>query len=84
MMKVDQEMRVRNDRKYVDYSKQKEFTERLKSIIKEHGWQGFDLVGKDGALAVFLLAQDSDKDLEFQKKCLPMMREAVAKKQSEP
>jgi len=60
----------------------KKNTEEMRSIIKEYGWPGISLVGKKGAEAVWLLVQHSDRDLNFQKKCLALMREAVKKKEA--
>ena len=49
-------------------------TVRMKIIIKQYGWPGPDLVGKDGTEAAFLLVQHADH--EFQKEVLPMVRDA--------
>jgi hypothetical protein len=49
-------------------------TTRLKAIIKEYGWPGPKLVGKDGADAFFLLAQHGDP--AFQKETLPVVQQA--------
>jgi hypothetical protein len=50
-------------------------TERLKEIVRRHGWPGPGLVGRDGANAAFLVLQHSP-DLAFQKKMLPLVRRA--------
>jgi hypothetical protein len=50
-----------------------ENTQRLGAIIKEHGWPGISLVGKDGSQAAWLLVQHADADPKFQRKCLDMM-----------
>ncbi|MFC5183688.1 DUF6624 domain-containing protein [Actinomadura harenae] len=52
-------------------------TEWLKGVISEHGWPGASLVGEPGAEGAWLLAQHSDHDLEFQRSCLEMLRQAV-------
>jgi hypothetical protein len=49
---------------------------RLKEIVKKYGWPGKSLVGKDGAHAAWLLAQHSERDLAFQKRCLKLMKAA--------
>jgi hypothetical protein len=49
-------------------------TVRMKTIIKQYGWPGPELVGKDGAEAAFLLVQHADH--KFQKEVLPMVRDA--------
>jgi uncharacterized protein DUF6624 len=51
-----------------------ENTARMKTIIKQHGWPGPDLVCKDGTEAAFLLVQHAD--YEFQKQVLPLVRQA--------
>jgi hypothetical protein len=50
--------------------------QRLKEIVKEHGWPGKTLVGADGANAAWLLVQHSDADVAFQKECLALMEAA--------
>lgn len=52
---------------------------RLKAIIEQFGWPGFQLVGEEGADKMWLLAQHCDRDLEFQKRCLQLLKDAVAK-----
>lgn len=59
-------------------------TERLKQIIAEHGWPSYDLVGKEGEDAAWLIAQHSDLDPEFQAQALELLREAVAEGQASP
>jgi len=51
-------------------------TKRLKEIVAEHGWPGRSLVGRDGALAAFLIAQHADADPAFQERCLELMQAA--------
>jgi hypothetical protein len=52
---------------------------RLKEIIHQFGWPGFKLVGEEGADKMWLLVQHCDRDIEFQKACLQLLKEAVAK-----
>lgn len=59
-------------------------TEFLKRVIAKHGWPGRDLVSKHGAAAAWLLVQHADHDREFQKQCLPLLRDAVAAGQADP
>jgi hypothetical protein len=54
-------------------------TKRMKEIIGKHGWPGRSLVGKDGSHAAWLLIQHADRNLEFQKKCLSLMKQALPK-----
>lgn len=59
-------------------------TERLKEIVAEHGWPGFDLVGEDGEDAAWTIAQHSDLDPEFQQCALALLEIAVADDQGSP
>lgn len=52
-------------------------TARMKEIVEAHGWPGQSLVGKDGANAAWCLVQHADRDVEFQKQCLPLIDRAV-------
>src|SRR6267142_211433 len=49
-------------------------TARIKVIIKQYGWPGPKLIGRDGTDAFFLLAQHGDP--AFQKKVLPLVQKA--------
>lgn len=49
-------------------------TEWMRSIIRQHGWPGPELVGKDGTEAAFLLVQHAD--LPLQKEVLPRVEQA--------
>lgn len=53
-------------------------TEFLRSVIAAHGWPGIGLVGEDGAHGAWVLAQHADRDRDFQRTCLRLLREAVA------
>jgi hypothetical protein len=59
-------------------------TARLKEIIEEHGWPGYDLVGEEGEEAAWVIAQHADLDPEFQQQALELLREAVADGQASP
>ena len=48
---------------------------RLEEIIKQHGWPGKSLVGKEGSQAAFLILQHSD--LRRQQKYLPLLKKAA-------
>lgn len=52
---------------------------RLKEIVEQFGWPGLRLVGEEGTDKMWLLVQHCDRDLEFQKTCLQLLKEAVAK-----
>lgn len=56
---------------------------RIKEIIKTHDWPGFDLVGKDGAEAAWLIVQHAVLDIDFMKLCIPLLNKAVQNKQAE-
>jgi hypothetical protein len=58
-------------------------TKRIKEIIKEYGWPGTRLVGKDGAKALWYLVQHSVLDSEFMKFCLPLLKEATQHQEAE-
>jgi hypothetical protein len=52
-------------------------TERMKAIIRQYGWPGPSLVGRDGTEAAFLLVQHAD--LAVQKEALPLVEKAYKK-----
>jgi len=49
----------------------------LDGVIREWGWPSSSLVGEDGATAAWLLAQHSDHDLAFQRRCLDLLTAAA-------
>jgi hypothetical protein len=51
---------------------------RLKDIIAEHGWPDRDLVGDEGTLAAWLIAQHAIADPEFQRQALKLVQEKVS------
>jgi hypothetical protein len=57
---------------------------RLKEIIAEHGWPGRSLVGEDGAIAAWFIAQHSISDPPFQRRVLELLREALARGEVSP
>ncbi|HEX4839583.1 MAG TPA: DUF6624 domain-containing protein [Rhabdochlamydiaceae bacterium] len=56
---------------------------RLKEIILMYGLPGIRLVGLAGSNGFWLLVQHQDQDLEFQKQCLALFKEAVDKQDAE-
>jgi outer membrane protein assembly factor BamB len=54
-------------------------TARMKEVVEKFGWPGKSLVGADGANTAWLLVQHADKDRDFQKKCLRLMKPLVAR-----
>lgn len=57
---------------------------RLKEIIAEFGWPTYDLVGKKGEDAAWLIAQHADDDVAFQQEALELLRAAVEADQASP
>lgn len=51
---------------------------RLAEILDEHGWPGWDLVGKEGSTAAWVVAQHADLDPDLQARALGLLRDAVA------
>ena len=52
--------------------------EWLKGVIETVGWPGRSMVGEDGAHAAWLLAQHADRRPGLQRRCLELLRAAVA------
>lgn len=71
-----------------DDPKRKEFQDsvfishhrRLQKILSDHGYPGFDLVGKQGSRDFWLLVQHLDQWPDFQQKVLDAMKKQVLKK----
>jgi hypothetical protein len=57
---------------------------RLKEIIAQHGWPGRSLVGEDGAVAAWFIAQHAIGDPPFQRRVLELLREALARGEVSP
>lgn len=58
--------------------------EALNKIIDEHGWPGRSLVGKDGADAAIVIAQNSISKPNLQRQFLVEIKKAVAKGEATP
>jgi len=56
----------------------------IKGVIEEHGFPTFDMVGRDGAEAAWLLVQHADEDIEFQARALELMAPLVEHGQADP
>lgn len=54
----------------------------LKEIIKQYGWPGYQLVGHESSEEMWSLVQHQDKDIEFQKECLVLLKTAVDAKEA--
>jgi hypothetical protein len=50
----------------------------IRKIVTEHGWPGRSLVGPEGAMAAWVLAQHLDEELALQRQCLGLLERAVA------
>jgi len=86
LKRVSEDQRIRNEliRKGIDHpdptllDQMKKIdatnTARIKVIIKQYGWPGPKLIGRDGTDAFFTLAQHADP--AFQKKVLPLVQTA--------
>lgn len=88
-MKAEFLRRAKNDQDALkkgkwDSSVFKENTAWLKAWIRKHGWPRISDVGEEAARAAWLIAQHSDHDVAFQKKCLELMRRAVAEGEARP
>ena len=57
---------------------------RLAEIFDEHGWPGWRLVGEDGSTAAWVIVQHADLDLEFQRRGLALLEDAVAADDASP
>ncbi len=51
--------------------------QKLLAIVDQYGWPGVSLVGEEGAKAAWLLIQHQDQNLDFQKRCLELLKKAV-------
>lgn len=56
----------------------------LETLIERYGWLGKSLVSEDGADAAWLILQHAIGHPELQRRCLPVLREAVARGEAEP
>ena len=59
-------------------------SQRLSEILDQYGWPTYDLVGKDGGDAAWLIAQHADLDPGLQRRALRLLRAAVADGQASP
>jgi hypothetical protein len=59
-----------------------ENTARMKAIVDAHGWPDASRLGEQGAHHAWLLVQHADQDVEFQERCLVLLRAAVEQGQA--
>ena len=57
---------------------------RLKEIMAIHGWPGRELVGEDGTHAAWRIVQHAIGDPSFQRGCVPVIEEAIARGDAPP
>jgi hypothetical protein len=77
MVREDQTMRRRAYKTGEwDIDLDRKHTEQLKMIIRKHDWPTILLVGKKASWGAWLLAQHADHDVNFQKKCLNLLKKA--------
>lgn len=58
--------------------------QELETMIEQYGWHGKSFVGEDGANAAWLILQHAIGHPELQRKCLPILQEAVERGEAEP
>jgi hypothetical protein len=51
--------------------------QRLKEIVQDNGWPTISRVGKDGASAAWIVVHHADLDVEFQRRCVPLLEAAA-------
>ena len=56
----------------------------LEAIIDRFGWPGKSLVGEEGAHAAWFILQHAIGSPALQRRCLPLLEQAVAQGQAEP
>jgi hypothetical protein len=59
-------------------------TSWLKDVIDAVGWPGRSMVGDRGAHIAWMLAQHADGDRVFQRRCLELLKQAVAEGEASP
>jgi hypothetical protein len=56
----------------------------LGEVVRRVGWPGRSMAGEDGAHMAWLLAQHADRHPRFQRRCLALLRRAVAAGEASP
>lgn len=80
-MRADQAIRMQPNPNFREMERiDRENTAWLKQVVDRHGWPTISMVGERGELAAFLLIQHADpaQELEFQKRCLELMKAAMS------
>lgn len=55
----------------------------LRKIVRSFGWPTIAMVGREAAMAAWLIAQHADHDPDFQAECLRMLRAAARRGQAD-
>gem|GEM_PF-5748501 len=58
--------------------------EKIRSIVEQYGFPGWDLVGKDASNNCSIVIQHFDHDVQFQKECLKLLNIEVGKENAAP
>lgn len=58
--------------------------QELEAMIEQYGWLGKSLVGEDGTNAAWLILQHSIGHPKLQRRCLPILQEAVERGEADP
>lgn len=81
MAKVDQKIRksyLKNPSLFKELERVDNLSlKKMKEIVKKFGWPTVSLVGKKASRLAWLLIQHADKDVDFQKHCLELMKKEV-------
>ncbi|HUD01819.1 MAG TPA: DUF6624 domain-containing protein [Rhabdochlamydiaceae bacterium] len=56
---------------------------RLKEIISTYGWPGIHLAGLEGSTGFWVLVLQQNQDIELQKQCVTLLKEAVNKQDAQ-
>lgn len=77
MYNVDQDMRLRaiKDEEVWDDTIDPKHTARMKEIVEQIGWPTISKVGEKASTDAWILVQHADRDIEFQKYCLSLMKQ---------
>lgn len=81
MRRVDQAARKARDTDAMRIADESH-TARLKGVIEKYGWPTYSMVGEDGRMAAWLIAQHADADPSFQDKVLSLMEPLVARNEA--
>jgi hypothetical protein len=58
--------------------------QELESVVEKFGWPGKSVVGEEASNAAWLILQHAIGNPKLQRRCLPILREAVAQGEAEP